>query len=102
MLQCSRSVFPSNPPLPLHPIHGTIGYFSEGMPLAYLMATVITGLGLLIGSLIHVSSPEQVARNSVPSVVVEPKADMVGRITGMVDCKWAGTADSPRFLGAEI
>ena len=25
------------------------------MPLAYLVATVVTGLGLLIGSLIHVS-----------------------------------------------
>ena len=37
-------------------IHGTIGYFSQGMPLAYLMATVVTGLGLLIGSQIHVSS----------------------------------------------
>ena len=44
-------------------LHGTLGYFSEGMPLAYLLATVITGLGLLIGSLVHVSGPEQVARN---------------------------------------
>ena len=26
----------------------------------------------------------------------EPKTELVGRITGMVDCKWAGTAfDSP-------
>ena len=28
--------------------------------------------------------------------VAEPKTELVGRITGMVDCKWAGTAfDSP-------
>ena len=51
---------------------------------------MITGLGLLIGSLIHVSQPEQIARNAVPSVIVEPKAEYVGRITGMVDCKWNG------------
>ena len=56
-----------------HPLHSTVGYFSEGMPLAYLLATVITGLGLLVGSLIHVSHPEQVARNP-PSVAVEPNA----------------------------
>ena len=72
-------------------LHNTLGYFSDGMPLAYLIATVLTGLGLLIGSLIPVSHPEQIARNSVPpSVVVEPKVDYVGRITGMVDCKRAG------------
>ena len=59
-------------------LHGTLGYFSEGMPLAYLLATVITGLGLLVGSLIHVSQPEQIARTSVPSVVAEPKAVMWG------------------------
>ena len=85
-------------PLPLRPtptffattLHNTAGYFSEGMPLAYLVATFVTGLGLLIGSLIPASHPEQVARSSVPSVVAEPKAGSVGRITGMVDCKWNG------------
>ena len=71
------------------------------MPLAYLVATVMTGLGLLIGSLIHVSHPEQVARNSVPAVVVEPKAEIVGRITGMVDCKWErGARGEGRGAGA--
>ena len=50
---------------------------------------MITGLGLLIGSVIHVSGPEQVARNSVlPTRVAEPITEIVGRITGMVDCKW--------------
>ena len=29
--------------------HGASGYVSEGMPLAYLIATVIFGVGLLIG-----------------------------------------------------
>ena len=79
-------------------LHGTFGYFSSGWPVAYLIATVIFGLGLLIGSVVHVSEPAQVARqSSVPSRVdAEPKMESVGRITGMVDCKWAGAAlDSP-------
>ena len=79
-----------HPHLPLHhpPQHPRL--FPEGMPLAYLVATVVTGLGLLIASHVYVSRPEQVARTSVPAAVVEPKAEMVGRITGMVDCKWNG------------
>ena len=44
--------------------HGTVGYFSSGWPVAYLAATVIFGVGLLIGSLMHVSQPAQVARQS--------------------------------------
>ena len=40
-------------------LHDTLGYFPEGMPLAYLIATVVTGLGLLIGSVIHVSGPDR-------------------------------------------
>ena len=46
---------PGSPPAPLlgflgNAIHGTVGYFSSGWPVAYLMATVIFGLGLLVGS----------------------------------------------------
>ena len=72
-------------------LHGTVGCFSSGWPLAYLLATVIFGIGLLIGSVVHVSEPVQVARqSSVPTRVdAEPKTELVGRITGMVDCKWA-------------
>ena len=44
--------------------HGTVGYFSSGWPAAYLMATAIFGVGLLIGSVVHVSQPAQVARQS--------------------------------------
>ena len=39
-------------------------YFSSGWPVAYMIATVICGVGLLVGSLIPVSQPEQVARQS--------------------------------------
>ena len=75
--------------------NNTLAYFSDGMPLAYLLATVITGLGLLIGSLIPASHPEQVAL--VSSLVVEPT--LVGRITGMVDCK---IGDSRVSLGQKV
>ena len=74
-------------------IHGTVGYYySSGWPAAYLIATVIFGVALLIGSLVPVSEqPAQVAsQSSVPSQsVVEPKVEPVGRITGMVDCQFA-------------
>ena len=72
-------------------VQGTVGYFSSGWPVAYLAATVILGMGLLIGALIPVSEPAQVARQSpLPSRVdAEPKMEFVGRITGMVDCNWS-------------
>ena len=71
-------------------LHGTVGWFSSGWPVAYLIATVISGIALVIGALTPVSQPEQVAgQSSVPSRVdAEPKTELVGRITGMVDCKW--------------
>ena len=49
--------------------HNTVGYFSSGWPVAYLLATVIFGVGILIGSLVPVSQqPAQVARqSSMPS-----------------------------------
>ena len=71
-------------------LHGTVGYFSSDWPLAYLVATAILGIALLIGSLVPVSEPAQVARqSSVPGRVdAEPKTELVGRITGMVDCQF--------------
>ena len=71
-------------------LHDMVGFFSSGWPVAYLIATVIFGVGLLIGSLVPVSQPAQVARqSSVPSRVdAEPRMEPVGRITGMVDCQW--------------
>lgn len=81
--------------------HQTLGYFSEGMPLAYLLATVITGLGLLVGSLIPASHPEPTAHMFLPSVVAEPKTEHVGRITGMVNCNWKNAGLGIRDWGLE-
>ena len=84
-------------------LHNTLGYFPEGMPLAYLIATVVTGLGLLIGSLIHVSLPEQVARQSAPlPSPLSPLPSAVGWITGVVDCKWAKEGSGARGQGPGI
>lgn len=98
-------------------IRTTLGYFSEGMPLAYLLATVIFGVGLLVGSRIHVSGPERVAVQLVPATndttTHGPQTEFVGRITGMVDCRFekgsgfrvqgsdAGKAAEP-VLGARV
>ena len=71
------------------PSTGTVGYFSSGWPVAYLVATVIFGIGLLIGSLVHVSQPVagcQAIRPVSPSRLAALADAIVGRITGMVDC----------------
>ena len=48
------------------------GYLSSDWPVAYLAATVIFGIGLLIGSLVPVSQPAQIARQSVPLPLPSP------------------------------
>jgi hypothetical protein len=67
-------------------LHDTTGFFSSGWPVAYLAATVIVGVGLLIGSLVHVSHSVQIARQSAPlHSPLSSLPSVVGRITGMVD-----------------
>ena len=58
----------------------TVGYLSSGWPVAYLIATMIFGLGLLIASHVYVSRPVQVARQ--PS--------MPGRVNAEVQTEFAG------------
>ena len=83
-------------------LHGTSGYFPEGMPLAYAIATIVTGLGILIGSVIHVAGPTEVARQSasLPSPL-SPLPSVVGRITGLVDCTWEKKGLGIRDWGLE-
>ena len=72
------------------------------MPLAYMVATVVTGLGLLDRLAVYMSGPEQVARQSasLPSPL-SPLPSVVGRITGMVDCKWEKRGVGVRGQGSE-
>jgi hypothetical protein len=98
-LQDHPSVHAPVPTFPAILWHGTVGYFSSGWPVAYLVATVIYGIGLLIGSFTYVSHPTPIARDSAPLVSplsplpspISPHSSVVGQITGMVDCKLAGT-----------
>ena len=84
-------------------IHGTVGFFSSDWPMAYLVATVISCIGLLIGSITHMPHYEQLAKKSPSPAgsVVEPKMELVGRITGMADCQW-GQGSGFRVQGSEI
>ena len=70
-------------------MHGTVGYFSSGWPVAYLAATVILGIGLTIGAYCMCPSPYSSPGNPSLSPLIPPLSSMVGRITGMVDCQWA-------------
>jgi hypothetical protein len=76
-----------------------IGIFSSGWPMAYLVATVVFGIALVVGAIVNVSDPTQVVQRSnsintpnpqFPIPIPSPNAAIVARITGMVDCVWEG------------
>ena len=50
----------------------SVGCFSSGWPVAYLVATVIFGIGLLVGSHVYVSDPVQVAQQSASLPLISP------------------------------
>ena len=98
--------------------HDTLSYFSSDWPVAYLIATVIFGVALLVGSIVPVSQPEQVAKQSIlPSTGTDRRLvgrgaggeggdnvahsrPTVGRITGMVDCRWEEKRGTVPFVEA--
>ena len=93
---CDDQPFSQSPPAPTFlsaTIPSTVGFFSSGWPVAYLIATVIFGIGLVVGGVVRVSQPVQIVEQTQPVAKVksvsEPKTEFVGRITGMVDCQWA-------------
>ena len=70
--------------------HGTIGFLSQELPFSLLIATLLTGFGLWFASLVYVSGPEKIAKDSSPGQSsFDPTLKIVGKITGMVDCKWS-------------
>ena len=110
--------------IPSPTIHGAASYFSSGWPVAYLVATVIFAIGLLAGSILHVSQPTEATLPSTASgrgaggegaSLPSPGTDrrlvgrgaggegnvssIVGRITGMVDCVWEGTGNRDQGSG---
>jgi hypothetical protein len=73
---------------------GCLQSVSFGWPVAYLIAAAILSVAMLIGNFTYVSRYEEVADNFPPMAVEHqlksrPKAEIVGRITGLVNCKWA-------------
>ena len=90
---------------------GATGFFSSASwPVAYLLATVVLGIALVVGALVPVTQPTQLA-NPSPSIArgqpsPEPMAPSVGRITGLADCRWADpeaavSVHAPVSLGHE-
>jgi hypothetical protein len=79
-------------------------YFFSGWPLAYLIATVVVAVGLIVAHLTPESRPVQVVHRPPPTrtrSLPEPEIQFVGRITGMVECQWAEKTTVPA-LGASV
>jgi hypothetical protein len=78
-----------------------------GFAFSYVAATLIVGIGLLIGWAYQVSTPQsdrqESVRNALRSAVAPSRPEsntlLVGRIIGMVDCQWADPRTAP--LGSE-
>ncbi len=77
-------------------IRGTLGYFSHEIPFSFLIGAIFTGLLVLVAWLVPVSNLKEHAKNSPPITSVnqrhftsDPKMEIVGKITGMVDVKWS-------------
>jgi hypothetical protein len=87
------------PSLPLVPdsattvFHTAFSHLFSGWPMAYLIATVVFGIGLVIGTFTYVSQPEPFANTVLPKALEKlgpaTPIQLVGRITGMVNCQWA-------------
>lgn len=78
---------------PENAVHGTLGYLSSGWLVSYLLAMMIMGIGLAVMAFVQVSPPILIATRP-ESVLEQPqavaqRAESVGRITGMANCKWA-------------
>ena len=101
-----RALAPPAPASPLGLWHGASGYYSSGWPVAYLIATVIFAVGLLIGAFVHVSQPGQhvASPNSAPTPnpqrPIPNPSSIVARVTGMVDCVWEGPGFRVQGSGA--
>jgi hypothetical protein len=95
-------------PISSSQFYPAITYFSSAGPMAYLLAAIIVGIGLAIMAVVPVSQATKVAMHS-PSAIerqqpIVSKGEIVGRITGMVDCRWndqsmAPTHDAQILLG---
>jgi hypothetical protein len=86
-------------------LYSSVGWFSSGWPVAYLISTVILSVGILTSSLIPASRAPQIATHSPDAAQLqsqpEPARKVVGHITGTMNCQWsdaAAASDGGRVL----
>jgi hypothetical protein len=90
-------------PAPLPPVvfsqslNGSASFLTSGWPVAYLIATVCLAIGLTIASFVSVSLPESAEQHFVLNsgdapALLKDRSNVVGWITGAVDCEWADVA----------
>jgi hypothetical protein len=76
-----------------------------GFLFSYVAAAVVVAVGLLIGWAYHVPGHRQFAGNGAPATVAilhpGPEIVFVGRVTGMVDCRWTDPTTAT-FLYANV
>jgi len=84
--------------------YGSVGFFSQEIPFAMLVASLVTGLGLLAGSMIYVTHHKQVAEDKSPRPMPSSTAseiEFVGRVTGIIDVQWADV-QTATVIGAKV
>ncbi len=83
--------------------YGSIGFFSQEVPFAMLIATLVTGAGLLAGSMVYVTHHKQLAEDKPrprPSSTTS-EIEFVGRVTGIIDVQWADV-QTATVAGAKV
>ena len=78
----------------------TIGSLSERLPFKHLAASILVGLGILMGLLAFFSPPAGPVAKDSASPARQPSTERVAWITGMVDCKWVDPAMDSNPTGA--
>ncbi|MBN1393929.1 MAG: NPCBM/NEW2 domain-containing protein [Pirellulales bacterium] len=100
---------PPSPPAPIpaglfgNVWQGTVGFFSQTMPLSYLIATVTLAV-MLLGAWSYKVSHDLPANGAIAHFSPpgeRPHPIFVGRITGMKDCRWADP-DTRTIVGASV
>ncbi len=72
-------------------VRAPLGFVASGWPVAYLIATVVLGVGLTLAALVHSSRPDAKGQlaGGLPSLESQTATRVaVARITDMVDCVW--------------
>jgi hypothetical protein len=93
--EAPRDCFPAIPLPPPPTLQGTLGHFSTGWPMAYLIATAMMAFGLLVCAHTYISQPSPAPNRQLVGAkehiisAKTPDTLTIGRITGMVECVWA-------------